>query len=102
MTAPQGFEVATDALRAEAGTWDQQSSYVDKIASKVDGLRFTRLEAGVFQLFVGPYDDVVEQVHSRCTEGVQRMKQIGDTLRQVAKIYDEEERNGIHRLKNLR
>ena len=102
MGQPQGFEVATDALRTEAGAWDQQSAQMGNIATKVDGLRFTRTEAGVFQLVVGPYNDVVDQVHGRCQEAVQRMKEIADTLRQVAKTYDEEERNGVHRLKNLR
>jgi uncharacterized protein YukE len=101
MTHP-GFEVATDALRTEAGVWDQQSTQMGNIASKVDGVRFNNLEAGVFQLIVNPYGDVVTQVHDRCSEAVQRMKEIADTLRAVAKTYDEEERNGIHRMKNLR
>jgi hypothetical protein len=101
MTAP-GFEVATDSLRTEAGVWDQQSTQMGNLASKVDGVRFDRFEAGVFQLIQGPYNDVVTQVHDRCTEAVQRMKEIADTLRAVAKTYDEEELKGIHRLKNLR
>jgi hypothetical protein len=102
LTAPQGFEVATDSLRTEAGVWDQESAQMGNLATTVDGVRFNRLEAGVFQLIVGPYGELVDQVHGRCQEAVQRMKEIGDTLRQVAKIYDDEERNGIHRLKNLR
>jgi hypothetical protein len=102
LTAPQGFEVATESLRTEAGVWDRESAQMGKLVTKVDGVRFNRLEAGVFQLIVSPYEELVNQVHGRCEEAVQRMKEIGDTLRQVAKIYDEEERNGIHRLKNLR
>jgi uncharacterized protein YukE len=102
MTLPLGVKVATDALRTEAGVWDQQSSQLDAIAKKVDDLRFNRLEAGVFQLIVGPYGELVNQLHSRAQEAVQRMKEIADTLRQVAKTYEAEELDGSHRLKNLR
>jgi len=102
VTAPQGFEVATDSLRTEATVWDQESAQMGKLATKVDGVRFNRLEAGVFQLIVTPYEEVVNQVQGRCKEAVDRMKEISTTLRQVAKTYDEEERNGIHRLTNLR
>src|SRR5215475_4326048 len=59
MSLPLGVKVATDALRTEAGVWDQQSGQMDAIATKVDGLRFNRLEAGVFQLVVGPYGELV-------------------------------------------
>ena len=102
MTLPQSVKVATDALRTEAGVWDQQGAQMANVATKVDGLRFNRVEAGVFQLIVGPYGELVEQVHARCQEAVTRMKEIADTLRQVANTYDEEERNGSHRLRNLR
>jgi hypothetical protein len=102
VTAPQGFEVATDSLRTEAGVWDAQSAQMGTLAGKADAVRFNRLEAGVFQLIVGPYGDVVDQVHGRCKEAVDRMKEIATTLRQVAKTYDEEERTGVHRLMNLR
>jgi len=102
MSLPLGVKVATDALRTEAGVWDQQSGQMDAIATKVDGLRFNRLEAGVFQLVVGPYGELVDQVYGRTHEAGQRMKEIADTLRQVAKTYETEELDGSHRLKNLR
>ena len=38
MTAPQGFEVATDSLRTEAGVWDQESAQMGNLATKVDGV----------------------------------------------------------------
>ncbi len=102
MTAPQGVEVATESLRGEAGRWDQQSTQLRTIATRADGLRFTRIEAGIFQLIVTPYGEVVDHVTARCREGGQRMLEIADTLRQVARTYDDEERTGVHRLRNLR
>jgi hypothetical protein len=102
VTLPQSVKVATDALRTEAGVWGQQSTQLGTVAAKVDGLRFGRLEAGVFQLIVSPYEQLTDQVHSRCQEGVTRMTEIADTLRQVATTYDQEELDNTHRLKNLR
>jgi hypothetical protein len=102
MTLPTGVKVATDALRTEAGVWDQQSAQMGTLASTVDGLRFNRIQAGVFFPVVGAYGELVEQVHSRCLEAVPRMKEIADTLRQVGNTYDAEEINGAHRLRNLR
>jgi hypothetical protein len=100
MTLPQSVKVATDALRTEAGVWDQQSAQMGTIAGQAEDLRFSRLQAGVFQIVVGAYNDVVEQVHSRCQEAVTRMKEIADTLQQVAAVYEKEEIDGAHLIKN--
>jgi len=101
VTAPAGFQVATDSLRTEAGVWDQQAQQIKNIADKADGLRFTRLEAGIFQLIVTPYSEVVDAVVTRCREGSQQMVDIANTLRNVAKIYDEEEKNHEHKMRKL-
>jgi hypothetical protein len=42
MALPPGVKVATDALRTEAGVWDQQSAQMGTVATTVDGLRFNR------------------------------------------------------------
>jgi|SRR5262245_26099183 len=102
MTLPGGVKVATDALRTEAGVWDQQSTQMGAIVSKADGLKFNRVQAGVFHFVVDPYVQLVDQVHGRCQEGVQRMTEIANALRQVAATYEKEELDGTHRLKNLR
>jgi hypothetical protein len=102
MTLPTGVKVATDTLRSEAGVWDRQSTQMGTVATTVDGLRFNRIQAGVFQLVVGSYGELVEQVHRHCLEAVPRMKEIADTLSQVANTYDAEEISGAHRLRNLR
>jgi hypothetical protein len=102
VTLPHGVQVATDALRTEAGVWDQQSAAMGRLATTMDGMRMNRLEAGVFQLIIGPYSTLVDQVNHRCQEGSGRMTEIADTLRQVARTYDQEELNDAHRLRNLR
>lgn len=97
----QEVQVATDALRTESTVWDQQSNEMGKVSTKAKGMELGRVEAGVFQLIVGPYNEVVQQVMSRADEGVQAMKKIGETLRNIATTYDAEDAAGEHRLRKL-
>jgi len=103
MTQPGRGElgVATDALRSEANVWEDQSERIGSVSSKAEGLRLSRLEAGIFQLIVSPYEAVVDLTVARCQEGQRRMTEIASTLRKVADTYDEEERNNEHRIRNV-
>lgn len=95
------LEVATQALRTEAGIWDEQSGKIGSVVGKVADLRLSRIEAGVFQLIVSPYDSLADQLTNRCGEGRDRMAEIATTLRQVADTYEAEEARNEHRLRNL-
>jgi hypothetical protein len=99
-TAEQ-VQVATDALRTEAGVWDAQSTQLGAIQSKVSGLTFSRLEAGIFQVLVSVNDDLVNHVTARCGEGKTQMAAIASTLRSVADTYDAEERSNEHSFRNI-
>lgn len=104
MTQPPSAEqvtVATNALRNEATEWQAQSGVLGKESSKVAGMEFGRLEAGLFQLMVGPYNDVIHAVAARCQEGATAMTEIADTLRSVADIYDAEDKAAEHRIRNV-
>jgi hypothetical protein len=94
-------KVATDALHAEAGVWNTQGDQMHTISAKVGGLPMNRLQAGIFQLVVSPYDGLVDEVAARCQEGHDRMRDIGTTLSQVADTYQAEDDSGAHRLRNL-
>ena len=93
--------VATNVLRTEAGEWDRQSAAMSAIASKVAGMELGRVEAGLFQLIVSPYNEIVEHVRQRCREGEAAMTEVATTLRKVADTYDEEDRNNAHKLAKL-
>ncbi|SDY98525.1 hypothetical protein SAMN05444365_104438 [Micromonospora pattaloongensis] len=97
----QEVAVATETLRTEANMWLRHSDQMEVIAGKAQGLRMTRLEAGIFQLLVSPYDEVADQITARCREGQQRMADIAATLRQVADTYDAEDASNAHKLQNL-
>jgi hypothetical protein len=103
MTQPSRHqvEVATNALRAEAMEWDEQSSGIGAVEARVTGMELGRIEAGLFQLVVSPYNEVVNQVRGRCGEGKAAMADIAQTLREVADTYDAEDRRSEHRLRNL-
>ncbi|WP_433344202.1 type VII secretion target [Micromonospora sp. CA-111912] len=93
--------VATNTLRSEATEWDGQSATVGGLGSKVAGMELGRVEAGLFQLIVSPYNDVVQQVSQRCDEGKKAMTEVAQTLRKVADTYDEEDRNNAHKIHKL-
>jgi hypothetical protein len=100
MTNPN-ITVATDALRKEASVWERQSDTLQTLTNKVEGLRLTGLEAGMFVMILDAYTQVVDVVTGRCAEGVQQTDQISTTLRQIADTYDEEERRNMHHLTGL-
>jgi hypothetical protein len=103
MTQPSGGQItaATNALRKEAKVWAHQGQQIGTIPPVAEKLRLSRLEAGIFQIIVSAYNDVVDKVAARCREGEQHMAQIATTLVNVADIYDEEERRNEHRTRKL-
>jgi hypothetical protein len=80
--------VVTDALRAEAVVWDDQSAVVGAVSAAVDPLRLNRLRAGLFQGIVDEYAAVCDKVEDRCAEGKRRMAEIASALRLNADAYD--------------
>jgi hypothetical protein len=104
MTQPPSAEqvaVATGALRTEATEWDEQSGKLAQQGAKVAEMEFGRLEAGLFQLMVGPYNDVIHAVSARCQEGAAAMTEMAKTLRSVADTYDAEDKASEHRIRNV-
>jgi Excreted virulence factor EspC, type VII ESX diderm len=99
--SPDQVAVATAALRTEAKQWDEQSGAMAGLSATVAAMEFGRLEAGLFQLMVGPYNEVVHAVAARCAEASTAMTEIGGTLRSVADTYDAEDRAAEHRLRNV-
>ena len=95
------ISVATGALRQEASVWDRNADTLQALVAKVESLRLSRLEAGVFQLLVDAYSKVVDVISGRCREGNQCADEIALALRRVADVYDTEEAANLHALMNL-
>jgi hypothetical protein len=103
MTQPTPREVAveTGILRTEAGDWDEHAAKARTLSITVSAMKKGRLELGLFQVFVGAYDTVVDDVTARCDEGATAMTNIGTTLRKVADTYDAEDQASMHRIKKV-
>jgi hypothetical protein len=101
LPTPDEVTVATDVLRREATVWDDQSGKLARVSTDVAAMEFGRLEAGLFQLMVGPYNEVIDAVAARTREGATAMTEIGRTLRSVADTYDAEDKAGEHRIRNI-
>ena len=86
-------QVVTNSLRQVAKIWDNEATTIGSITAKVDGMSLGRIDAGVFQLIVSPYDAVVQAVAKRCAEGKTAMQAIADALVSNAKAYDANEAN---------
>jgi len=97
----QEIEVALSALRTEAKSWDGVAESLDRLADKAKELELGRLEAGIFQLLVAPANNASAKVVQRCREGVAETRKIGDALRKVADVYEEEEAKNLHAIKKL-
>ena len=98
---PEQVSVATEALRREATQWDEESGNLWTLGGRVAEMEFGRLEAGLFQVMVGPYNDVIRAVAARCAEGSTAMSEVAGTLRTVAATYEAEDEAGAHRIKNV-
>lgn len=85
------IKTVTDALRVDARMWDRQSAEMGRIRNAAEGLRVTRLEAGVFQVVFSAYEDAVSQISDRCAEGRDRMDEIASALIKSANAYDNRE-----------
>lgn len=93
MSEPPAGEVTvvTDALRAEADIWDEQSAAIGAVVAAVDPLRMNRLQAGLFQGVVSEYAAVCDKIEDRCIEGRARMADIATALRLNADAYDRQD-----------
>ncbi|HWC78986.1 MAG TPA: hypothetical protein VG756_03385 [Pseudonocardiaceae bacterium] len=95
------FDVGIQALRQDVQIWDQQSGQMTQIVQKVNALRMDRLEAGIFQIFVGAYQDAVNEIVARAGEGSTAMTDVGATLTTVANEYQKDESDNTYRFKDL-
>lgn len=87
MPGNAGYEVVPSSLRKAAAIWDSQGAAIGSVVPKAEGLSLGRIDAGVFQLIVDPYDQVVTQVADRCSEGQKSMDEMAARLNLGARDY---------------
>jgi hypothetical protein len=105
MTQPDELQVIATSLGNAAGVWDQQAAALRSASARAGEMTLNRLEAGIFQIIVGPYDAVVAQVSARCEEGSSSLHRIASALELAADEYSEAEQatgSNIRRVLALR
>ncbi|MFF3518303.1 type VII secretion target [Streptomyces sp. NPDC002573] len=85
------LKVVTDALRTDARMWDRESERMGNIHQAAEGLRLSRIQAGIFQLLFAAYEEAIDQISARCAEGKQRMDEVATALIKNANAYDSRE-----------
>lgn len=98
------LRVALGALRKDAEVWDNCAEMVDGLRSDVEDCR---LEADDFSLLgsalgvSGEYQALQTKMATLLKDGRSVMAHVAWSLRQAADTYEEEERRGVHRMKNV-
>ncbi len=85
------INVVTKELRDEALMWDEQAQKLDSAHHSIEGMRLTRIEAGLFQVIFTAYHEAINHLSQRTREGKKCMEDIADALRENAKAYDQGE-----------
>ena len=94
-------KVATGALEREAQKWDDNAPALTNINVTMAGMSLTRLEAGLFQIVYDAYEKVRAGLQDRAREGASEFAEVGRTLRQVGKTYQDEDNAQEHAYRNL-
>jgi hypothetical protein len=92
---------AVKALRDHSQDWETASDDLKWIVDQVGLLHLNRIEAGLFQHVVSSVNSTVKKLHDRCQEGSQETHKIREALLGIAKVYEDEEAQGVHRMKKL-
>ncbi|MBW6438210.1 hypothetical protein KZ829_31225 [Actinoplanes hulinensis] len=101
LPSSEDVSLATEALRSEASVWAAQGGRLAELGAQVEAMEFGRVEAGLFQIMVSPYNEVVRAMAARCMEGRDAMTDMAGTLRRAADVYESEDRAGAHRIKDV-
>jgi hypothetical protein len=78
-------------MRAAAASWDVAADHLRSASGMADGLKFTRIEAGIFQGAWEKYADTAAYIVARLNEGSAEAASIGTVLRESADTYERED-----------
>lgn len=81
------MRIASGALEKESAKWSEEAPRLAAIASSLDRLTMTRIEAGLFQVMFGAYESCRATVEARAREGTREFRAMSSTLSQLATAY---------------
>ena len=106
MTTPTGDEVeaSIQALHRDAGVWAGMATQLDSFGQVARGLSLSSFEFSGLGHLAG-LDDIYAQLQERVIslldQGSSNFDNIATALHKSADDYDRDERNAVHRMKNV-
>src|SRR5690349_7631092 len=106
MTTPTGDEVeaSIQALHQDAGAWSDMATQLDSFGQVARGLTLSSFEFSGLGHLAGLdaiYAQLQERVVSLLDQGSTNFDNVAVALHKSADDYDRDERNAVHRLKNV-
>jgi hypothetical protein len=89
-------------MRAAAASWEAAGNHLRSASGMADGLKFTRIEAGIFQGAWDEYIKTAAYVVARLNEGAAEAASIGTVLRESADTYEREDGTRAQVLNGMR
>ncbi len=102
MSAEEVFQIATGALRTDAGTWRAQIANANTIQQKLSGLHFGTFESVSFGVVMAAYEHMWTFAHERMKEAVVEFEAAGRALENIANKYERVEAERSRALQRLR
>ncbi|GED98014.1 hypothetical protein [Gordonia crocea] len=101
MPPPDELWVAIAELKAAGPLWHDKSAMMTSLSHDATGLKWSGGGGWLFSDFLKAYNEAIDSVTTLSRQAAKEMTAIGETLQDAANTYEAEERNGVHRLKNL-
>jgi hypothetical protein len=88
-------------MRAAATSWNVAGDHLRSASAMADGLKISRIEAGIFQGAWEAYTTTATYIVDRLSEGSAEAASIGTVLRESADTYEREDGAGAHALNGI-
>ncbi|KRQ26892.1 MULTISPECIES: hypothetical protein [Mycobacteroides] len=95
------LNVSIERMKTASNAWHAASEDLTKGSEKIADLKFSKLEAGIFQNAYQAYIDAASYVQDRMKEGASEAGNVSSTLQENAETYQREEDSNTHAIKGL-
>jgi hypothetical protein len=83
--------VSLEHMRAAAASWQVAGDHLRAASGMADGLKISRMEAGIFQAAWDAYTEAATYIVARLNEGSAEAASIGTVLCESADTYERED-----------
>lgn len=95
------LNVSIERMKTASTGWSATSHDLTQAGDKIAELKFSKLEAGIFQHAYQAYIDAASYVQDRMREGASETTNVSSTLKVNADTYQREEESNTHAIKGL-